>query len=289
VANRLLPTQRSAEIAEGLQVGVSYAISSHFIDEIGGPETLFLDGETHDATLNLRYGFAERWDLALTLPYRSHRDGFLDGVINDWHDVFGLPDGGRSHFPNGELAYRYQGPAGDFSMSSPEAGLADPQLALQFALWRGDEGWLSLAAGVEWEGGDPAGLTGSGGEEVFAALRFSGRHQGNLPLTWHGQVGYSRADDVAPLGALAERDLWFAGLTADWRIGPAWSLVAQLDAHSAPFDSELAALSDASAMLSLAARWRLNPRWVIDAGFSEDVAVETAPDVVFFTRLRYSP
>ena len=37
-------------------------------------------------------------------------------------------------------------------------------------------------------------------------------------------------------------------------------------------------------MLSMAVRWRPTAHWMIDAGFSEDVVVESAPDITFFER-----
>jgi hypothetical protein len=39
-------------------------------------------------------------------------------------------------------------------------------------------------------------------------------------------------------------------------------------------------------MLSLALRWRASERWAVDVGFSEDVVVETAPDINFFLDVR---
>ena len=42
-------------------------------------------------------------------------------------------------------------------------------------------------------------------------------------------------------------------------------------------------------MLSMAVRWRPTAHWMIDAGFSEDVVVESAPDITFLLNLRYVP
>ena len=288
-ANRALPRQRSAFVRQGLSVDLDATVSSHFIEERGSQASLFLDGETQTLTLDLRYGLSERWDLGLTLPHRRHSTGFLDGLINDWHGFFALPDGGRSHFPEDVLAYVYDGPDGRFDRQMAARGVAEPTLETSYAL--AEEPGLAVAAvlGVQWERGEPRALTGSGGLEGFAALRFSGQHRGDLPLTWHGQLGYSAAERSEPLSALARSGLWFVGIGVDWQVAPRWSLLAQFDGHRAPFDSELGALGDHTGLLSLGLRWRASQRWSLEVGFTEDVLVETAPDVSFFGRLRYRP
>lgn len=289
VAGRALPRQRAADIREGLSLDVDVTLTSHFIEESTAQESLFLDGETQTFTLDLRYGLSDRWDIGLTLPHRRHGTGFLDGMINDWHDFFALPDGGRSQFPKDVLAYVYDGPGGRFSRQTAVRGLADPTLETSYALAARPGLALTAVLGLQWDHGEPEALTGSGGNEGFVALRFSGEHRSQLPLTWHGQLGYSSAERSEPLPRLARRGLWFIGLGVDWQLAPHWSLLAQFDGHEAPFVSELGALGDHAGLLSLGLRWRATPNWSFELGFSEDVLVETAPDISFFGRLRYRP
>ena len=62
-------------------------------------EYLNLDGETLRFALELRYGLAENWDLQLEVPWLEHSGGNLDRLIDDWHDLWGMSDGGRSEYP----------------------------------------------------------------------------------------------------------------------------------------------------------------------------------------------
>jgi hypothetical protein len=39
-------------------------------------------------------------------------------------------------------------------------------------------------------------------------------------------------------------------------------------------------------MLSMGLRWRASEKWSVDFGFSEDVVVETAPDINFLLNVR---
>ena len=55
----------------------------------------------------------------------------------------------------------------------------------------------------------------------------------------------------------------------------------QLDAHSAFYDSGLTELGSDAAQLIIGGALRLSDTWVLDLAVSEDIAVDTAPDVVF--------
>lgn len=289
VANRAIPRQRTARVRDGLSVGLGTEVTSHFIEERRGGESVFLDGETQTLTLDFRYGFGDRWDLGLLLRHRRHAAGFLDGVINDWHDFFAMPDGGRSQFPTEVLAYRYTGEVESYQRTSPASGVVDPVLEASYSLVAQPDLAIAAVLGAQLQHGTPEALTGAGGLQHFAAIRFSGDHRGDWPLTWHGQVGYSYAPDSAPLPSLAQEGLWFAGLGADWQLTPDWSLLAQFDAHEAPFNSALNALGSNAGLLSLGLRFQAAPGWQLEIGFSEDILVETAPDITFFGRLLYFP
>jgi long-subunit fatty acid transport protein len=102
-------------------------------------------------------------------------------------------------------------------------------------------------------------------------------------------VGYLRAGDNDVLGDIQEQDLWFAGLTVDWQVARRWSLIAQVDSHAAPTDSDITALGDDAIMAAVGVRWRFAPNWSVDASVVEDIRVETASDVVFQASLRYHP
>ena len=161
-------------------------------------------------------------------------------------------------------------------------------MSLGYQIYRDEGSTASLVAGYKFATGDEDDFLGSGAEDAYLALRFSGDHLSTLPLRWHGQLGYMRAGQSDLIGPAQERDLWFAGLTVDWIIAERWSLLAQVDGHAAPMDSDLTALGEEAIMLTVGARWRISRRWALDVSVVEDVQVETAPDVTFQASLRYS-
>lgn len=286
-----LPAARSAATpgAGNLAVALHSAIANNYVLDVQEPEALLLDGETVRLALELRYGIGDDWDVQLELPWQGQDGGKLDSLIDDWHDFWGMPGGGRSQAPHDRLRYHYQWPDGETDFSDNDSGVGDISVALNRVIYRSGNTVGSLALGYKFGSGDEDAFLGSGSDDVYIAGRFSGAHLSDLPLTWHGQLGYLRAGKIALLNKLQERDLWFAGLALDWAIHPKFSLLAQVDLHAAPFDSELKALGDEAVMVSLGARWRFSPNWSVDASFVEDARVETAPDVTLQASLRYTP
>jgi hypothetical protein len=160
---------------------------------------------------------------------------------------------------------------------------------LNHVFYKDDSSAVSLTLGYKFATGDEDKFLGSGGDDAYIAVRFSGAQMSNLPLTWHGQAGYLRAGDSDLLDGFQEQNLWFAGLALDWQLAPRWSLIAQLDAHAAPLDSSLAGVGDDAVMATLGTRWYFAQHWSVDFNFVEDIRVATAPDVTFQASLSYRP
>ena len=284
-----LPSQRTAGTVarSNSRAALHTSIASHYVKDRETPEDVTLDGETVRLALEWRYGLTDNWEVQVEVPWLDHSGGQLDSLIDNWHDFWGLSDGGRSEAPSDVLEYRYSGPNAQFLLEDDASGLGDISLSLNYAFYRDDDAVASVALGYKFGTGDEDEFLGSGSDDIFALVRFSGQHLADLPLSWHGQLGYLRAGDADVLGDLQEQDLWFAGLGLDWRIGQRWSLIGQLDAHAAPADSAITALGDDAIWLTLGARWRFAERWALDLSFIEDVQVETAPDVTFQASMRY--
>jgi hypothetical protein len=261
------------------------SVASHYATDRAGEERINLDGETQRLALLAGYRIAADWELQLELPWQRQRGGALDGLIDNWHDFWGMPDNGRGLVPRDLIDYRYADPALRFDLRDDSAGWGDTSLTLQRQLYRGERIDLALGVGYKFGTGDAARFTGSGEGDGFATLRLSGRLS---PSTlWHGQLGYLRAGEIPALAGRQRRNLWFAGGALAWELAPGWSLIGQLDAHAAPLDSALDSVGDTAFLLSAGTRWQVSPRWSLEFLLVEDVAVETGPDVIFQAGLRY--
>jgi uncharacterized protein DUF3187 len=284
-----LPSQRdAATTGQGeWEVALHGSLANHYVNESHSTEYLNFDGETGRVALELRYGIAPDWDVQLEVPWLDQSGGDLDHLIDDWHDFWGMSDGGRSKVPRDVLDYRYTSANGGFSLQDDTSGIGDVSLAVNYAVYRDENSTVSAALGYKFGTGDDDDFLGSGADDAYIALRFSGEQLSDLPLSWHGQVGYLRAGDSDVLDDLQEKNLWFAGLAVDWRFARDWSLIAQLDSHAAPMDSSLTGVGDDAVMGTLGTRWYFAPNWSVDISIIEDIRVETAPDVTFQASVRY--
>ena len=285
-----LPSQRNADIASPgrFALAVHGSLASHYVSENSGGEYLNFDGETARLAIEARYALADNWDLQLEAPWLQHSGGNLDSLIDSWHDFWGMSDGGRSDVPQDLLDYRYLG-VDEFSLQDDASGLGDISLSLSHQFYAREAASAAVVLGYKFGSGDEDEFLGSGADDVYLAVRFSGDHGSELPLRWHGQLGYLRSGESDLIANMQERDLWFVGLGLDWRINSGWSLLGQLDAHAAPADSDIDGIGEPAVMLTVGGRWRFADAWSLDLSLVEDVQVETAPDVTFQASLRYFP
>ena len=285
-----LPAQRSAltQGRGGLGAALHSSVANNWVVDSSTKEYIKFDGETLRFAAELRYGLARNWDLQLEVPWLEQSGGHLDSVIDDWHDLWGMSDGGRSNAPRNQLEYQYASAAGrGFLLDDDSSGLGDISLSLNYALFREEDAAVAVALGYKFGTGDEDDFLGSGGDDIFALVRFSGAHLSDLPLQWHGQLGYLYAGDSDLLSGMQEQHLWFAGLSLDWLVAEHWSLLAQLDGNAAPTDSNLTPLGDDTLIFTGGVRWRISPRWWVDVSIMEDILVDTASDVTFQASVRY--
>ncbi|MEM9254841.1 MAG: DUF3187 family protein [Pseudomonadota bacterium] len=286
-----LPSQRSAMTTAPSTVyaALHTSVANNYVLDSDSDELVNLDGETLRFALELRYGLARNWDLQLEVPWLDNSGGHLDKLIDDWHEFWGMSDGGRDQAPRDVIDFRYQTLDYGFGLQEDASGIGDISLSLNHTFYR-DEGSAATAVlGYKFGTGDAQDFTGSGEDDAFLAIRLSGEQMSDLPLSWHGQVGYLRAGKVDLLGERQQRDFWFAGISMDWHFARRWSAIVQVDSHSAPLDSDLKATGEDAFMLTVGGRWRFAQDWSVDASVIEDIETETAPDVTFQLSLRYSP
>lgn len=265
-------------------------LATHFVNESRGGEQLTLDGETHRATLVYRQGLGRGYEWSMELPVVSQTGGFMDGLIINWHDFFGLPQGGREQTARDQLLYRYRRQGLDWlNVSTPASGIGDVRLAGGYApARRTHEVSMAWRAQLKLPSGDSAGLLGSGGPDLALWLTLTCP----APAQAVGRgCGYAAAGvmvvgrgDVLP--EMQQRWVGFGSGGVAWRFLPAFSALLQFDVHS-PFyrDTDLDALGKPGVQLVMGLRWRISEYTFAEAGFTEDLSVSTSPDISFMLRL----
>jgi hypothetical protein len=223
------------------------------------------------------------------LPWISYNGGVLDNFIDDWHRVWGLPDGGRPNYAARQLQFRYQrGGKTELNFDSAQAGIGDMQLQIANQLLQTQRDSVALMATFNLPTGDDDKLTGSGGTGAGIALAATHSAWLDLPLMLTANLGVQTLPRTNVLDDRQKTSAWFGSGELAWAFAPNWRLRAQINAHSAFYRSELRALGSDSMQLLLGGSVRLSPRWALDAAIGEDIAVDTAPDVTMQLALKAS-
>jgi hypothetical protein len=281
-----LPSALPARVARdswSLATDINWASTS--LVQRAGSEHLIVDAETREARLTIGRSGSSGFAAQLELPYRYTGGGVLDDAIDSWHDFFSLPEGARSTMPTDRMRIVYQRAGATLlDVNSSASGLGDASLDFGYSLRStgatAAAAWLSIKVPT----GDADRFTGSGATDV--SLSIAGEHGVSERWSMFGQASVTRLGDGDRLSALQRDVVWsgFAGL--GWRAWRGLQLKAQIDAHSAVFeDNEVDFLGDA-VVLTVGGVYQFASGWRFAVAVSEDIAVESASDVVFVIGLQ---
>jgi hypothetical protein len=239
-----------------------------------------LDAETFELRLHFDHAFANRFAVHAELPWRRISGGSLDGFIDDWHGVFGLPGGSRRRLPEDQLLIEFrQGDTTLLRIDESSSGIGDIPVALGYQLHDADRsalaGWLTVKAPT----GSADDLTGSGAVDVALTLAAQSQLRERWRVFGQASVAWLGEGDLLP--ELQESYAWtlMGGLT--WNAWRSLDLTTQVEANSRLYDRLDTELDGDAIVLTLGGSWHTAGGWRFDAGVSEDVQTGASPDIVF--------
>jgi hypothetical protein len=250
-----------------------------------GAELLVVDAETREARITIGRSWSSGFAAQLELPYRYTGGGVLDAAIDSWHDFFDLPQGARSSMPTDRVRIAYER-GGDrlIDIDSSASGLADASLDFGYALSATTSTAAAMWLSVKLPTGDADRLTGTDATDV--SLTLAGEHRFGNNWSVFGQAAVTWLGDGERLSAQQNDLVWSGFAGVGWLAWRGLELKAQLDAHSSVFDDTDLDFLGAALVLTVGGDYRFESGWRFDFGVSEDVAVESASDVVFVLGLR---
>ena len=248
--------------------------------ESAGDEYLALDVENYRYELGLRYR-RDNWFGQVNIPMIANRGGELDGAIDDFHDLFGLPDGDRKDLPKDDINVEYiRDGKVEYSQDKSSSGLADISLALGYQLTEATRYFV----GIELPTGSESDY--SGNEAVDFATWLTHETLINAELSIYGLLGVSFPGDDGNLQGLLVDEIWVAQLGTQYFFNDGIAGTVQLDWHSQVIDgSDLTAFGDSLQIQLGLGFLKLFDNHRLDLFFSEDIKVESAPDISFGIRL----
>lgn len=249
----------------------------------GDPGAYLLDYETLHGRATVSYGLTNTVEVEAAYEERHRFAGDMDGLIQGFHDLFGIDQNGRDQVPRDRL-FLFLDPADGrepILLRDGAHGLfvRNASLTVQHNVTCGTETWPALAYAVTGrfnleapdldEEGTDLGLSASAAKrwgEVYAyaslaAARFSATSARGLSLT---------------------ETQWSLLLAGEWRFGPRQSFVVQYLLTEGALDMDsprLDAFGDASHEVTLGYKVELIDRGVLEFGLVENIITfDNSPD-----------
>lgn len=257
-------------------------LSNHFTGSSHGVETLSLDGETRRLTLQWRQGLPGNREWGFELPYVSHNGGFLDRSIEEFHDLFGMPQNGRTELPRKRIDFRYARNGTNLvNLNRAVSGAGDVRLSAAMPYAGGNGHAAVWRASLKLPTGDEGELLGSGSTDLAGWLSAATTRP---PDKWnvYGGGGMLLMSQGEVLPAQQRHVVIFGSFGISQKFSPQITINAQLDAHS-PFynDSGLRQLGRNAVQGLIGADWEFAPKKSLALSISEDFVVGASPDVAF--------
>lgn len=280
------PLNSSATLtpAGKLDIALLQEITSDFSTAANPKEQLLFDGEAYRTTLAVTFGINDKLDAGINIPYLLYSGGFLDNFIIDWHDTFGMRQGGRDSAPKGAVNYSYRKNGVDkLKMANSGSGIGDISLTAGRKLYEDSDSNLSLRGTLKLPTGDSSELRGSGSTDL--ALSLCGATRGTTGwgrLGLFGSAGLLAMTDGRVIAEQQENFAIFGTLGAGWSPASWIAFKLQLNTNSPLYrQSSLRQLSNSAVMLTTGGTLLLPDNYKLDLGVAEDISVGTAPDVTF--------
>jgi len=102
-----LPAPAVLGAAGTTRIAVAANWSSTASSSLTADEALLVDVEGRDVLVVLEHAVSSRYSVRLQLPYRQLTPGVLDGFIDGWHSLLGLPEGARKFLERDQLQIGY--------------------------------------------------------------------------------------------------------------------------------------------------------------------------------------
>ena len=280
------PRGAATEAPGHASLDIESAYSSVFENGTNGSnQTVVLDGEIWTNTLITKVGLSERADVELDLGVLYASNGFLDGLIENYHSLFGFPDGGRENRPRDVYDMSVQkGTQTIYTLEPNELELLDTPLVFteRFVDESANMPALALRLGVDLPTGSETSGTGNGAWDWgggVVAEKNCGRWSFTGALDW---VDAKRPSSFTGSGVQAYDGLDLQ-LGSEYRWNDKLSLLVGTN-YVPPVtrDMTLKEIDRDVLALDVGAAWDTGTDSTIHVGIEEDLMSASGPDITFF-------
>jgi hypothetical protein len=287
----LTPKPVSADLPPSgiLDATMSFDYSNTYLNKSSKSWDVLIDMEMSVLGLDLAYGIGSRWAVRLDMPVVYMDDGFLDGFLENFHDLLDVGNYDRQERPKNQFAYRAVKSDQVWFEGRPERiELADITLSAQYELIRSKRRrplTSTMMLSLKLPNGDKDIGIGSGNFDLGLFLPSKWRFE-----SWslHFMPGFVVVGDPKTCGPnVAAQDVYalFAGAAYDY--SESWTWLMQVNAYSSPLEfTDIEALDDGAVDLAIGLHYRLAHHWLFEFSFTEDLT-RTAPDFTVRFAIRW--
>ncbi len=275
-----IPAMPAATTQEKWSFSHSLYFTNTYQRDKSTTEELIIDVE------NTRYDFQVNhthnlWLFNINASLIRNQSGFLDQVIEDWHDFFGLPQGGRNQAQNDRIHLLYQKDGLDIINSHQvEEGIGDVQLAAGYQLNTNSQFWFAVEL--------PASSTSEfiSNKAIDIAAWYSAMAQPSSKLTRYGSIGVALPADNGLLENHLNNQFMFGQFGFNYIYNAHIHILLQVDIHSQIIKQSHLDAFDSSLQTQLGLRFpSLINNHQLELFFSEDIFPGHAPDITFGLRV----
>jgi hypothetical protein len=252
-------------------------------------ERIALDYESYVVEFSAAVDLGDSVQVGMAVRYIAYFGGFLDGVIEGFHHLFGLPNLWRERFERGAVLINMTRANGfGYSLGGPVFGLGDTDLWLVGEYSFGGDSTIKPILAVQLPTGDPAAFTGSGAFDLGAGVA-AGTLIGD-------RFGLSALAAVILPGSAGDQDRGFPRpmaqltLAAGWQVLDELAALAQIrfatspfhleESYPHPFFGDLPMFALPQTNLLVGGRWKTGPG-TLSFYVEEDLLTWEGADIAF--------
>jgi hypothetical protein len=271
----LAPDSARVLSAGQLDLDVDFDYSNIILEQKSDTDLLRLDVEYLRTLVSLRRGFSGGIELRFSVPIYVYYGGFLDPLVNSFHETFGFPNFLRAQTPYGLVDLQYR--AGDrpfVGVQGSTQGVGDLSFEAKKTILSRNRYGLALRGILELPTGDPESLLGSGSTDFGLGLAFD-RIGDRFGL--YANVNYHFLGEAEHFPT---KDYFSFMAGVDFRFKPRLAALLQADYVRPQLESDLRLFQKASKQIALGLRFRHSDRFVYEWRLVEDLS-SLSPDFTF--------
>ncbi len=262
------------------RIKLTTAYTSVFTEHRSATTYLYMDMELLSVSLRYDRVVAPGVEVGIQVPFLSYYGGFLDNFIENFHDTFSFPNGGRGNAPHNKVRYRivHNGET-IIDRDSGASGFGDIKFYGKFQLLteQGNFPGISLLAQVGLPSGSESDGLGAGGPTFGAGLAVEKRW-GRFALNGNGMYFHLKETDFTD--PLPVRNTLAGSICAGFSFTPSFMVMAQVNGATPQFNETGGGggLDNAVLQLLVGFACRVTTLNTLRFSFAEDLVQDTSPD-----------